>query len=230
MPEPTSHAPTEYLTAEQLAEGHELYRSLVTRLRGNLTARWRRAGSGPATTRIKELRDRVTASVRIATAPDADATELHRQWDEIAFLARRETEAPEEMTKRLTDLAALLRPHGPKGDELLHLDASGDGLYAAAPRGKHGTLLFIRPGEGEVYVPTEAVAVFRAALRGDAPLDEAAIRADQRTKTLREAADIVAAMVPALQREYPEEPTNSPWACGIQDAAAKLRHTADGGE
>lgn len=51
-------------------------------------------------------------------------------------------------------------------DELLHTDDAGDRLYAAPPRGKHGTLLFIRPGEGELYVPTAAVDALRAALAG----------------------------------------------------------------
>lgn len=51
-----------------------------------------------------------------------------------------------------------------KTDELLWQDAAGDRLYAAAPQGKHGTLVFIRPGEGEMYLPTTAVDALRTAL------------------------------------------------------------------
>jgi hypothetical protein len=213
----------------QLAEGHELYRSLVTRLRSNLTARMRRAGTGPATARIKELRDRITASVRIATAPDADAGELHRQWGEIAFLARRETEASAEMTERLAELAALLRP-APK-DELLHRDSTGDALYAAPPRGQHGTLLFIRPGEGELYVPTAAVDALRAALKGEQPLAESETRAE----VLREAADLLDRLAAAAETKAAERygPASGigPGSCDmVREAATELRHLADSGK
>jgi hypothetical protein len=49
-------------------------------------------------------------------------------------------------------------------DELLWRDESGDALYAAPPRGKHGTLIYIRPGEGEMYLPTPVVDAMRAAI------------------------------------------------------------------
>lgn len=105
-------------------------------------------------------------------------------------------------------------------DELLHQDSAGDRLYAAPPRGQHGTLLFIRPGDGELHVPTAAVDAFRAALAGDVPLDEAAIRADERAKTLRDGAE-------ALRRIDPVE-----WALAGQhagaDAAKLLLRMADG--
>jgi hypothetical protein len=55
-------------------------------------------------------------------------------------------------------------------DELLHRDSAGDCLFAAPPRGKHGTLLYVSDEqrtagqEWSVYVPTAAVDVFRTAL------------------------------------------------------------------
>ena len=52
-------------------------------------------------------------------------------------------------------------------DELLHTDSAGDALYAAPPRGQHGTLLYIHPtGESSVYLPTAAVDALRTALAG----------------------------------------------------------------
>ena len=52
----------------------------------------------------------------------------------------------------------------------------------------------------------------------------------RRAEVLREAADGIAAMIPALQREYPDEPSNSPWACGVADAATELRRMAERSE
>lgn len=54
-------------------------------------------------------------------------------------------------------------------DELLWRDKAGDSLWAAPPRGQHGTLLMIRPGEGTLYVPTAAVDALRTALANLAP-------------------------------------------------------------
>lgn len=49
-------------------------------------------------------------------------------------------------------------------DELLWQDADGDALYAG-PQRHETTLLVVRPGEGEVWVPTVAVDALRAALK-----------------------------------------------------------------
>lgn len=47
-----------------------------------------------------------------------------------------------------------------------------------------------------------------------------------RAAALAEAATAAEALIPALQREYPEEPSNSPWCCGVKDAAAEIRRIA----
>lgn len=49
-------------------------------------------------------------------------------------------------------------------EELLWTDRDGDQLYTG-PQSHDTTLLFIRPGEGEVWVPTAAVDALRAALK-----------------------------------------------------------------
>lgn len=64
--------------------------------------------------------------------------------------------------------------------------------------------------------------VLPALLNGNADRDVAV-----RTAALAEAATAAEALIPALQREYPEEPSNSPWCCGVKDAAAEIRRIAD---
>lgn len=55
---------------------------------------------------------------------------------------------------------------------------------------------------------------------------DAARAAEIRGAVLAEAAAAAEVLIPALQREYPEEPSNSPWCCGVKDAAAEIRRIA----
>ena len=77
--------------------------------------------------------------------------------------------------------------------------------------------------------PTAREAVFRG-LHSTAPAPRRV--AEQlldayRAEVLAEAATAAEALIPALQREFPEEPSNSPWACGVKDAAAEIRRRTD---
>lgn len=47
-----------------------------------------------------------------------------------------------------------------------------------------------------------------------------------RAEVLSEAETAIRELIPALQREYPEEPSNSPWCCGVQDAATEISRLA----
>lgn len=171
-----STAPEDYLTTAELAEARTMYERLCARIRRIISGRIARHGTADASSHWQAIRDRVTASRRSATADDAQVFELVREWRNIAALADRETSGPPRATARLLELADKMTASYETArvaarstaarDELLHTDPSGDRLYAAPPRGKHGTLLFIRPGEGEVYVPTAAVDALRAALTG----------------------------------------------------------------
>jgi hypothetical protein len=67
----------------------------------------------------------------------------------------------------------------------------------------------------------EFAAYLVALLNADADRD-----AKVREAALTEAAAAAGALIPALQREYPEEPSNSPWCCGVKDAAAEIRRIA----
>ncbi|MEY9842889.1 hypothetical protein [Streptacidiphilus sp. EB103A] len=88
-------------------------------------------------------------------------------------------------------------------DELLHRDSSGDALYAAPPRGRHGTLLYIHPtGESSVYLPTAAVDALRTALT-DTGTAAATEDYPGELEHLRELRDAVAALNADATDDHP---------------------------
>lgn len=220
-----STAPEDYLTPEELAEARELYERLCLRIRSALGGRLRIHGdAGPAKEHITMAREQVTASRRAATDPDAAVYALDREWRSIASLARRETTVTLDVALRLVELAkkmrtayaAAARIAEPREDELLYTDSTGDRLCASPPRGRHGTLLYIRPGEGELYLPTPAVDVLRAALKGEGPTG--AVRA----QLLNEAAEV------ASSKQHNDHAVEDCTACSMAAVIAyELRCMAD---
>ncbi|MFC1410376.1 hypothetical protein ACEZCY_14030 [Streptacidiphilus sp. N1-12] len=220
-----STAPEDYLTSEELAQARGLYERLCIRIRRTISGKLAQGGAGAAN-HLRAVRDRVTASRRSATADDAQVFELVREWKNIAALADREASWPAQPSARLMELAQQMATGyeaariaaraATREDELLHTDDAGDRLYAAPPRGRRGTMLFIRPGEGETYLPTPAVDALRAALKGEGPTGAA------RAQLLNEAAEI------ASSKQHTDHTTEDCTACSMAAVIAyELRCMAD---
>lgn len=102
---PSDRFAADCLLPSELAEARRLYATLVARIRSALRSAARHRDGPGMTTDIAETRALVTASNRIANAPDLDAREAYREWTTIVAIARRRTMAPEGITDGLEKLA-----------------------------------------------------------------------------------------------------------------------------